>query len=738
MDIDDFLYKGDILNEIYKEQKNIYLIHYPYGFKSKLSFGTIKNISEDNNEIRHSSDTDEGSSGAPIFNLSNYKIIGVHKGNHKKYEFQVGSILKNLIISINNNNLQDFQNIPHINKMKFLDISLDDVKRNKINKLLKKVKEKTTSFENRSKYINSKSALTNNLKKIINNKNNIIIQKDKNSKANFYINNRFDNLKEIFFCHGNFKKTIDNNSISSHSENEIKNEEFIENEENDKEKESNNKNFNEKFNIHNSQINENNINNNNIEEKSNTQETLFNALIGLYDYKMNLNKALKKDKINDKEINQNEENYYLINKFWLQEFENFSNYKTIEKKLNNTKYDETKKIKEQIEEKEKGEIYDIIGGNEKYINKLLNLPLLKNNFFLLDEGEILFIDHNTYLIQKETLNELLKIFKNDLYAKKMSENLIKANAIIVNQRLYLIIKEIKINNPFYKDKIFKNILFICSFYKNKLLKTYYFISFSRKIQIADIKECEYTIKNNELQGFQNISDINKIKFLDINIEDIKRNENHKLLKIEKEITPFKNNSNYPITISKSTFTNFGDNNYISNKQEEQSNIINNNKNNTIIQKDKNSKSNFFYINNRFDNNNILSHFKNKIKNEELIKKEENDKEKESNNKNLNENMNIHNNQINENHINNNHDDKIHNNINIISNPYINNDEDNISCNIKSNNIKVINQRNDLINNKNKKMKNKNDINTKINIAGNNYISTDDNNKNKNDLNNILI
>ena len=81
-----------------------YLIHYPKGFKAKLSFGTIKNISEDNNKIKYLIDSDEGSSGSPIFNLSNYKIIGVHKGNHKKFEFQLGTILKNIIISFNNNN----------------------------------------------------------------------------------------------------------------------------------------------------------------------------------------------------------------------------------------------------------------------------------------------------------------------------------------------------------------------------------------------------------------------------------------------------------------------------------------------------------------------------------------------------------------------------------------------------------------------------------------------------------
>ena len=108
LDIDDYLYKGENLNDIYQELKSIYLVHYPKGFKAKLSFGTIKNISEDNNELKHLSDTDEGSSGCPIFNLSNYKVIGVHKGDHKRFEFQVGSVLKNSIISFNSNKKNKF------------------------------------------------------------------------------------------------------------------------------------------------------------------------------------------------------------------------------------------------------------------------------------------------------------------------------------------------------------------------------------------------------------------------------------------------------------------------------------------------------------------------------------------------------------------------------------------------------------------------------------------------------
>ena len=104
LDVDDNLYGEDNLIKIYKEQqKDIYLIHYPKGLTYKVSFGFIKNISEDTNEIQHLSATDNGSSGCPIFNISNCKIIGVHKDTHKRYDYKVGSFLKFAIDEFNRN-----------------------------------------------------------------------------------------------------------------------------------------------------------------------------------------------------------------------------------------------------------------------------------------------------------------------------------------------------------------------------------------------------------------------------------------------------------------------------------------------------------------------------------------------------------------------------------------------------------------------------------------------------------
>ena len=76
LEIDDNIL-SDNANQIYS-QKPIYILQYPKGGKLSFSFGIVKMIYE--NEIEHLCSTEPGSSGSPILNLSNFKVIGVHKG----------------------------------------------------------------------------------------------------------------------------------------------------------------------------------------------------------------------------------------------------------------------------------------------------------------------------------------------------------------------------------------------------------------------------------------------------------------------------------------------------------------------------------------------------------------------------------------------------------------------------------------------------------------------------------
>ena len=132
INIDENLFKYDNLNIFYKNF-NIYIINNPNGLKSKISFGKIKDIYENNYEINILCSTEKDTSGCPIFNSFNNKLIGFYKGQplfdkigialklpilefyiqenknnineniFKKYEINIDSLIQKLL-SIKDNN----------------------------------------------------------------------------------------------------------------------------------------------------------------------------------------------------------------------------------------------------------------------------------------------------------------------------------------------------------------------------------------------------------------------------------------------------------------------------------------------------------------------------------------------------------------------------------------------------------------------------------------------------------
>ena len=78
--------------------KSVYIIQYPsYQENQQLSvsYGIIKNRFDDEEEynFRHYCSTEYGSSGSPILNIYNNKIIGIHKQRHEKKNYNIGSFL---------------------------------------------------------------------------------------------------------------------------------------------------------------------------------------------------------------------------------------------------------------------------------------------------------------------------------------------------------------------------------------------------------------------------------------------------------------------------------------------------------------------------------------------------------------------------------------------------------------------------------------------------------------------
>ena len=103
LELDDNIFK-DNPNDTYMKN-SIYLIGYPNGGISKYSMGIFKLIEEDNFTIRHLCRTNPGSSGCPIINLNNNKVIGIHKGAPVKNNWNLGTFIKEPIEEFNKTNL---------------------------------------------------------------------------------------------------------------------------------------------------------------------------------------------------------------------------------------------------------------------------------------------------------------------------------------------------------------------------------------------------------------------------------------------------------------------------------------------------------------------------------------------------------------------------------------------------------------------------------------------------------
>ena len=137
--INDYLELDEvILNDIVKNKnknevyinETIYIIQYPEN-KLSVSYGILDNIYEDKKyNFKHKCNTKGGSSGSPILNINNNKIIGIHKEGTKQYNkgtFLNYPIKEFIKLYTNNNNeilLEEFNNKYHT-----------DIKNTKINEL---------------------------------------------------------------------------------------------------------------------------------------------------------------------------------------------------------------------------------------------------------------------------------------------------------------------------------------------------------------------------------------------------------------------------------------------------------------------------------------------------------------------------------------------------------------------------------------------------------------------------
>ena len=116
----------DIMNNINKNDKykdeTVYIIQYPEG-KLSVSYGIIGNmcVSEEYNII-HKCSTNTGSSGSPILNINNNKVIGIHKkakenkknkieNEHKKKEKGISLMKSEIYDNITKDNMEELMQI---------------------------------------------------------------------------------------------------------------------------------------------------------------------------------------------------------------------------------------------------------------------------------------------------------------------------------------------------------------------------------------------------------------------------------------------------------------------------------------------------------------------------------------------------------------------------------------------------------------------------------------------------
>ena len=99
-DIDENVYDP---NYNFKD-KLIILLHYPKGDEMSLSTGSIKQVGVDekNYEIYHLCSSDRGSSGGPLINIKDYKVLAIHKGASKEFNDNFDTLLKEPIIEFKN------------------------------------------------------------------------------------------------------------------------------------------------------------------------------------------------------------------------------------------------------------------------------------------------------------------------------------------------------------------------------------------------------------------------------------------------------------------------------------------------------------------------------------------------------------------------------------------------------------------------------------------------------------
>ena len=89
LELDENIF-GENKENIFKK-KSVYVLQYPQGECSSVSFGIILEIKD--YMIYHNCWTTFGSAGGPLLSMDNFKVIGLHKGTNLHRNYKIGNLL---------------------------------------------------------------------------------------------------------------------------------------------------------------------------------------------------------------------------------------------------------------------------------------------------------------------------------------------------------------------------------------------------------------------------------------------------------------------------------------------------------------------------------------------------------------------------------------------------------------------------------------------------------------------
>lgn len=273
------------------------------------------------------------------------------------------------------------------------------------------------------------------------------------------------------------------------------------------------------------------------------QNILIKLCLKLYKNEININNSIQESLYDDSKLKT--EMYYLVNKFWKEDFLDFFNYNEIKNiiiDLIGKEYHDVNvegidsflggnNFKLLIEDNKIQEKIGLIRSKSitHFPKELKAISHIKNNFIKLNKDKETYPDNNTALLEKEIFDLMIKLLNDSSEDKKVNKEeldkiVFHSQVLLGNENIYIKIKD--------------NEIIIC-FLEDEKLRTKYFMYFNKEKCFEEIikkyilnKSLETHIEYNydmlDISEREMNDGENKIGFF-LNLIPIEKDENNKKL-----------------------------------------------------------------------------------------------------------------------------------------------------------------------------------------------------------------